>query len=379
VSETNALRDDPRGGRHLRALPTKGLNIVDVAMFYGERSGGIRTYLDEKARFAALSGGFEHHVIVPGEADRHAGGRHELSSVRMGTANGYRIPLGVRGLRETLRAIAPDIVLLHDPFWASRGVIEAVREEGARVVVVHHSSCELNSAGVPGPSGLYVPLFRAWLRRAYRAADAVMSVVDPTTDTKRAATIHLRFGVHEAFRPHPELERGDEVLYVGRLFRPKGVFTLLQAAALSGERWPLMLVGSGPHGDALAARAARLGLQDRVRIMPFVKDRAALAAMYAQASCVVVPGPHETFALVALEAAACGARVVTSGDTPATASIGAAAVTFPSGNPIALLRAIELARRLPRDEDLACELAARFTWERAFRAELRDLERLLGR
>jgi alpha-1,6-mannosyltransferase len=355
------------------------LSVVDVAMFYGERSGGIRTYLDEKARFAALSGGFEHHVIVPGETDRHEGGRHELSSVRMGTANGYRIPLGVRGLRETLRAIAPDIVLLHDPFWASRGVIETVREEGAFVVVVHHSSSELNSAGIPGPSGLYVPLFRAWLRRAYRTADAVMSVVDPTTDTKRAATIHLRFGVHEAFRPQPELARTDDVLYVGRLFRPKGVFTLLNAAALSGESWPLVLVGSGPHGDALASRAARLGIEDRVRILPFVKDRAALAAMYAQASCVVVPGPHETFALVALEAAACGARVVASSETPATTSIGPAAVTFPSGDAVALLRAIEHARRLPRDPALAAELAERFTWESAFQAELRDLTRLLGR
>ena len=42
--------------------------VADVAMFYGERSGGIRTYLNEKTRFAAGHAGFEHHVIVPGPA-----------------------------------------------------------------------------------------------------------------------------------------------------------------------------------------------------------------------------------------------------------------------------------------------------------------------
>ena len=33
--------------------------VADVAMFYGERSGGIRTYLNEKARFAARHDAFE--------------------------------------------------------------------------------------------------------------------------------------------------------------------------------------------------------------------------------------------------------------------------------------------------------------------------------
>ena len=39
--------------------------VADVALFYGERSGGIRTYLDEKARLRRQNGAFEHHVMVP--------------------------------------------------------------------------------------------------------------------------------------------------------------------------------------------------------------------------------------------------------------------------------------------------------------------------
>jgi hypothetical protein len=72
------------------------LRIVDVALFYGERSGGIRTYLDAKAAHAAATAAFEHHVIVPGPRERHERGRHELPSLRLAAANGYRVPLGAR-------------------------------------------------------------------------------------------------------------------------------------------------------------------------------------------------------------------------------------------------------------------------------------------
>ena len=51
-------------------------------------------------------------------------------------------------------------------------------------------------------------------------------------------------------------------------------------------------------------------MAERVSVSPFVDDRVELAATYASANCVVMPGPFETFGLVALEAAASGARVV---------------------------------------------------------------------
>ena len=50
--------------------------VCDIAMFYAARSGGIRTYLDEKRRFAALSRAFEHHLVVPGRRERHEGNSH---------------------------------------------------------------------------------------------------------------------------------------------------------------------------------------------------------------------------------------------------------------------------------------------------------------
>jgi hypothetical protein len=115
------VEDRVHGARPGVDQDRRHLRIVDVALFYGERSGGIRTYLDAKARHARATGAFEHHVVVPGPRECHNGGRHELPSLRLAAANGYRVPLGARALRRTLGRLRPDVVLLPDPFAAARG------------------------------------------------------------------------------------------------------------------------------------------------------------------------------------------------------------------------------------------------------------------
>ncbi|HEY3020977.1 MAG TPA: glycosyltransferase, partial [Solirubrobacteraceae bacterium] len=240
------------------------LSVVDVALFYGERSGGIRTYVDAKARFARATQAFEHHVIVPGAHECHRPGWHELPSLRVAAANGYRVPLGAGALKGTLTSIRPDVVLLHDPFWNVLGVASHARALGARVVAVHHGSSALDAAGLPGPDELWRPLLRAWMRRSCAAADAVMAAVDTTDDLERPPDLSLRFGVHPAFRPHIGVPRGDHVLYVGRLAREKGIADLLEAAAAAREPWPLRVVGSGPLARRLERRARRGDLAGRV-------------------------------------------------------------------------------------------------------------------
>jgi alpha-1,6-mannosyltransferase len=352
------------------------LRIVDVALFYGERSGGIRTYLDAKVRHARETGAFEHHVVVPGPRERHGDGRHELPSLRLAAANGYRMPLGVRALKRTLENLRPDVVLLHDPFWAPLHVTEAAHGLGAKVVAVHHGSAALDAAGLRGPARVWEAVFRAWLRRAYAPVDAIASVVDPEPDCGREASFPLRLGLHEAFRPQSGVARGDHVLYVGRLAREKGVFRLLDAAARSDDAWPLRLVGSGPAEEALRRRARALGISRRVSFQPFVADRARLARAYAGARCVVMPGEHETFGLVALEAAASGARVVACASAPSARLLGDGAHTFAPGDADGLAAAIAAARAARPDPVAAASLCWRLRWDRLFAEELDDLREL---
>jgi alpha-1,6-mannosyltransferase len=345
-------------------------------MFYGERSGGIRTYLDAKARWALATGAVDHHVVVPGAHERHEDGRHELPSLRVATANGYRLPLGARALERTLRLLRPDVVLLHDPFWLPLRVTQAAHALGARVVAAHHCSSELAAAGMPGPMGMWAPVFRAWLRHAYAPVDAIASVVDPGPDCGRAASFPLRLGLHDAFGPRPDVARGEHVVYVGRLAREKGVFHLLEAAARSDDEWPLRLVGSGPAEDALRRRAERLGIAHRLSFRPFVADPGRLARTYAASRCVVMPGEHETFGLVALEAAACGAPVVACSTAPSAKCLGQLAHTFAPGETAGLAAAIAAARASDADRRAAAELAWRHRWPRIFADELEHLRKL---
>jgi glycosyltransferase involved in cell wall biosynthesis len=196
-----------------------------------------------------------------------------------------------------------------------------------------------------------------------------MSVVDPEPDTGRAATIPLRFGVHPAFRPGPTA-RADHLRYVGRLSREKRVDDLIAAAARLDPPRPVLVVGDGPVRRRLAQ------LQPQVRFRPFVRDRDELARLYREASCVVDPGPHETFGLVVYEAAASGARVVACDSTPAAAVADGLIETFAAADIGDLVRAIGRALSRPDAPANASALAARATWERVFTAELAALERL---
>jgi alpha-1,6-mannosyltransferase len=225
---------------------------------------------------------------------------------------------------------------------------------------------------------LWTPLFRAWLRHAYAPVDAVMSVVDPRRDCGRPATLPLLLGVGTAYRPRPGVPRGDHTLYVGRLAREKGVFALLEAAAAAEDPWPLRFVGSGPAEGALRERAGRLGLGRRVSFGPFVHDPERLALAYARARCVVMPGEHETFGLVGLEAAAGGARVVCCTTAPSGRALGDLVHTFPPGDRAGLGAAITAARAAPRRPHAAAALAARFAWPRLFAQELERLSELIG-
>ncbi len=133
---------------------------------------------------------------------------------------------------------------------------------------------------------------------------------------------------HALFSPgDPEGARealglGDEpvLLFVGRVQPLKGLDLAVQTLAnLKGHlRRARLLVVGGPSGRQGRAELARIrqmvisaGLARRVHfVAPQPHHR--LATYYRAADVVLVPSRSETFGLVALEAAACGAPVVAS-------------------------------------------------------------------
>src|SRR5207244_2950604 len=137
--------------------PEPPLRMVDAALWYGERSGGIRTYLDAKAAWAERRDDVDHHLVVPGPGDRDRGRRHEVRAHTVNRRNGYRLPSGTRALEDKLRELEPDVILAHDEFWSLPAAARAARGTCAVVVSVAHSSSALDAAGLRGPTRVYRP------------------------------------------------------------------------------------------------------------------------------------------------------------------------------------------------------------------------------
>ena len=138
-------------------------------------------------------------------------------------------------------------------------------------------------------------------------------------------------------------------------------------------------MGTGSAAKVVDAHIRRLGLSGRVRIVPYERDREALASAYRSARCVVMPGELETFGLVAFEAAASGASTVACTTAPSARAARRPRPHLPPRRPA---RAPGSDRALPASPSPNRLTAARFAaanrWERAFAAELADLEPLVA-
>jgi alpha-1,6-mannosyltransferase len=265
------------------------------------------------------------------------------------------------------------VIYAHDPFWS----LPAALATGAPVIAVHHASSDLEAAALRGPHRLYRRGFETWRRRCYARAAAVLTAA-PRTVAGANRLLPLRFGLDPAFVPQPDVQRGRSVLYAGRLSREKGVLDLLEAASLARRtQWPLRIIGCGPSEGAVQSLVRRRSLGWRTTFEPYITGRTELARAYAAASCVVMPGRYETFGLVALEAAASGARVVACETAPSARAAAEVAHTFAPGDVHGLAAAIDAAREAPRHLEAAARIAERHTWQRAFEAEAHDLAELL--
>lgn len=115
--------------------------------------------------------------------------------------------------------------------------------------------------------------------------------------------------------------RGVTFLYVGRLWRGKGLVYLLEAfAALQRQNvveTSLLLVGDGPEEASLRNYCEKNELTNVV--FSGFRDGDALTSLYGSADVFVFPTLGDPFGLVVLEAMACGLPIIS---TTATGEIG---------------------------------------------------------
>ncbi len=165
-------------------------------------------------------------------------------------------------------------------------------------------------------------------------------------------TIHN--GVPDLGPPSPPpAGRRTVIGTLARLDRIKGLDVLLDAA-VGLPTTNLLLVGAGPERDWLEARAAQLGIDDRVEIAPWndnARDRLRDIDIF------VLPSRNEGFPLSVLEAMLAGRPVVATdvGSVREAVADGETGFVVPAEDASALRAALE---RLVLDPDLRRNMGA---------------------
>lgn len=226
-----------------------------------------------------------------------------------------------------LRRFRPDVVHAH---WiVPQGVVAlaALRlRPGARPALV----CTSHGADLFALRGFVARRLKAWVARgasALTVVSAAMKTAAVQLGAQPGRVSVMSMGVDARARftpPEPGGRSSDELLFVGRLVRKKGVAGLLPILARVREALPaahLTIVGAGPLEGELRADARARGLEAHVRFAGAVANED-LAPYYRRAGVFLAPsvvtpeGDQEGLGLVIAEALACGCPVVAS-DLPA--------------------------------------------------------------
>lgn len=308
------------------------LTILDITKYFGPTTGGIRTYLLDKARYVAAHPGLAQLLLVPGP-DGQLGDDGNLRCYRVRGPEipldrNYRFLLDRAAVRRVLAHERPDLIEVGSPWLVPWVVRRAARDLGIPTAWFYHT----HFPAIIAPPGSGTP---AWRRAAGRAAWAYVrrlasahrAVLVASDGVARALEQHGVRNVHRItlgvdlahFTPARRAEReavlarhglpdGPLALYLGRFTEEKRLEVVIDAWRAVGREAgaTLVLVGTGPREARLRARAQGLA----VRWLPFERDRSRVADLLAAADLYLAPGPAETFGLSALEALASGTPVL---------------------------------------------------------------------
>ncbi len=207
----------------------------------------------------------------------------------------------------------------------------------------------------------------------------VHEAADPFYRVLPGAAVPARFQAQLGGQPF--------LLYVGSIEPRKNLATLIDAYAECRRRTrhPARLAiagGSGWKNSAIYAAVERHGLQDAVHFLGKVTDQE-LKELYNTCAAFCYPSLYEGFGLPVIEAMSCGAPVITS-RVASLPEVGGDAVRYVDdprdGKALAAVMAEVLEDRAQQDRlrQAGLQQAAGFSWDRAARATLALLERVVA-
>jgi alpha-1,6-mannosyltransferase len=330
------------------------MKFCDITLAYNDKSGGIRTYIDEKRRFLRNHTNHEHLLIVPGKRDREIRTeRGTIVQVRgplLPNQDDYRVFLSPRKIKRVLRQHQPDVVELGSYYvepWAAFSYRRRRREAGRPCVLGGYFHTDVAEAYVGAPLRLAahdwlddvsetlgnvaekvadIAARRAegYIRYVFRHCDVAMAATPSQAERLREYGVDdvqiVPMGVDlnlfsptrrkESVRLQNAADADTLVLvYAGRLSTEKRVSMLPEVLKrlprdLKAQLW---IVGDGPLRDEMEIAANET---PAVRLLSYESNRTRFAELLASADLYITAGPHETFGLSVIEAQASGLPVI---------------------------------------------------------------------
>ena len=348
-----------------RLRPGAGLGVLDITEFFGETTGGVRTYLLQKARYVQRRPALRQAIVVPGARDEileASGVRcYRLHGPSVPTQKPYRFMLATRSTSRIVAHERPDLIEVGSTWFAPWLVHLATRRADLPVLWFYHSNFPRVIAPWPERAGRarrtaagfawrYVRRLGRMVRATLAPSDFVAGELE-REGVERVVRVSLGVDLdrfHPGRRAHAAetrrrhgLPQGPLAIYVGRLAAEKEVDLLLAAwpevERRTGAR--LVLVGDGPARRRLQRRPG----SERCHWLPFQQDRDRLADLLAATDLAVAPCSVETFGLSALEAIASGTPILSAdrGGVAETVTRSGGGALFPAGEPGALAEQAE--------------------------------------
>ncbi len=372
---------------------------MQLANFYGPRSGGLRTALHHLGA-GYVAAGHEVVLIVPGprrleETLPNGVVRITLPALPIPWTGGYRAA-DPRRVADTLAGLRPDALEVSDRLTL-RGFGRWARRRGVAGVMISHERLD-RLLGQLMPRRYAGRLADIANRHTADQYDMVVCTTEfARAEFRRIGASNVEMvplGVDlDLFSPHRHDHglRADLgvpghplLVHCGRLSVEKRVDRSIEAIAelrRGGVEARLVVAGDGPRREALERRARSVPvLADgvpAVHFTGFITDRAEVARLLATADISLAPGPHETFGLAALEALAAGTPVVASRSSALADIVTAECGAVAADDPAAFADAVTdvLARPAARRRDAARQRAEQFAWPAAVSGMLSVLDR----
>lgn len=341
--------------------PAAKRSVLDITEFYGETTGGIRTYLREKTRYVEAHPQLRQTLVLPGPRDalsQSDGVRcYRLQGPKVPTQDPYRFMLATRTNRRIALHERPDVIEVGSPGFVPWIVRLAARGLDIPAVAFYHSNFPRVFSPFPERANAFG---RAMYDLAWRyarvidrhfartivcsefvAQDLRANGIDRVTKIPLGVDLALyhpsRRARRREIRARYGLPEGPVAAFVGRFAQEKELNVLLDGWREVNRRTgaQLALVGDGPMRAKLVAQADGAPW---ARFLPYESDRDRLADLLASLDLFVAPSSNETFGLAPLEALASGTPVLSAdrGGISEQVETSGAGARFASGEPRSL-------------------------------------------